>query len=80
MRAASKIARERQDISDAAESVEALQQRLMDLEAEFKAESDKVHAAMAPEGLEQEEVLVQPKKTEISVSSVILCWLPSGSN
>jgi hypothetical protein len=79
VRAASKIARERQDISDAAESVEALQQRLADLEAEFKAESDKLHAAMAPESLALEEVLVQPKKAEISVSPVILCWLPTAA-
>lgn len=77
MRQASKIARERQDISDAAESVEVLQQRLTDLESELKAETERIQAALSAEGLALEEVLIQPKKSEITVSPITLVWLPS---
>lgn len=77
MRQASKIARERQDVSDAAEGVEVLQQQLADLDGEFKAETEKIQASLAAESLPLDEVLVQPKKTEITVSQVALVWLPS---
>jgi hypothetical protein len=77
MRQASKIARERQDISDASEGVEVLQQRLTDLEAEVKAETENIQAGLLAEGLALQEVLIQPKKSEISVSQVALVWVPS---
>jgi hypothetical protein len=77
MRQASRIARERQDVNDANESVEVLTQREADLEAELRAETDKVQTDLAPDKLPLGELLVQPKKSEISVSSVTLVWLPS---
>jgi hypothetical protein len=75
-RAAGRIARERQDISDAAEGVEVLQQQRDDLEAECKAETEKIQAAFAADSLVLEEVLIQPKKSEINVSPVALVWIP----
>jgi hypothetical protein len=77
MRQATKIARERQDISDASEGVEVIQQRLTDLDAEIKAQIEKIQAGLSSEGLALEEVLIQPKKSEITVSQVALAWLPS---
>jgi hypothetical protein len=77
MRQAGKIARERQDITDAAEGVEVLQQRLAELEAEFAAETEKIQGGLSAEGLALEEVLIQPKKSEITVSQVALVWVPS---
>jgi Helicase HerA, central domain len=76
MRQASRIARERQDVSDASGGVEALQERLSSLEAELKGETDAIGADLAPDKLRLEEVLVQPKKSEINVSGVTLVWLP----
>jgi hypothetical protein len=77
MRQASKIARERSDLGDANESVEVLQQQKADLEAELQAETDKTQMGLAPDKLALTELLVQPKKSEISVGGVRLVWLPS---
>jgi hypothetical protein len=75
-RAAGRIARERQDISDASESVETIQQRLAELDAQFKAETEKIQTSLTAESLPLEEILIQPKKSEISVSQVALVWVP----
>jgi Helicase HerA, central domain len=75
-RAAGRMARERQDISDAAEGVDALQQQLAALDAEFQAETAKVELGLTAESLSLEEILIQPKKSEISVSQVALVWVP----
>jgi hypothetical protein len=76
MRQASRVARERQDVADAAEGVEVLQQQLADLQQEFDAESAKVQASLTPEALPLEEVLIKPKKTDIAVQEVALVWQP----
>ena len=76
MRQASRIARERQDISDANEGRRSLAAATGRLEAEFEAETEKIQADLAPDKLPLEEVLVQPKKSEINVSGVTLVWLP----
>jgi hypothetical protein len=77
MRQASKIARDRQDASDAAEGADVLRQQLADLEAEMKSETDAIQADFSPESLKLEEATVQPKKSEINVSQVALVWVPS---
>jgi hypothetical protein len=76
VRQAGRIARERQDVNDANEGVEVLQQRLSNLEAQFQAESEKIQADLAPDKLPLEEVTVKPKKSEINVEPVTLVWLP----
>jgi hypothetical protein len=76
MRAAGRIAKERQDVGQANESVEAVQQRLADLEAEFKAETDKLAEQYEGEALELTEIQITPKKTDINVSQVMLVWQP----
>lgn len=76
MKQASRIARERQDISDANEGVDVLSQRLEELNNELKTETDKIQSDLAPDKLPLTEVVVQPKKSEINVSSVTLVWLP----
>jgi hypothetical protein len=76
MKQAGRIARERQDVSDANEGVEVLNQRLTELNDQFKADTDKVQTDLAPDKLPLTEVVVQPKKSEINVSGVALVWLP----
>jgi hypothetical protein len=61
-RAAGRIARERQDISDAAESVETLQQRLAELDAEFKAETEKVQAGLTAENCRSKKSSCSPRR------------------
>ena len=48
MRGASRAAREKEDIGRAAETVEALQVTLSDLEEEFQADTDALEAAVDP--------------------------------
>jgi hypothetical protein len=76
MRAAGRVARKRQDVADAQESVEVLQQRLATLEAEFEAESEKVQADLHPEHLPVETVELPPRKSDIHVQQVALVWQP----
>jgi hypothetical protein len=76
MKQAGRIARERQDVSDANEGVDVLNQRLTELNDDLKNETDKVQADLAPDKLPLTEVVVQPKKSEINVSGVTLAWLP----
>ena len=75
-RQAGKILRERQDISDAAEGVEAIEEQLKLLNDQFEAETEKLQANLAPDALELNEVLVRPKKADISVQEVALVWQP----
>jgi hypothetical protein len=77
MRQASRIARERQDVNDANESMEVLQQQKADLEAELRTQTEQVQTELAPDKLPLEEVVIQPKKSDIRVSPVTLIWLPA---
>jgi hypothetical protein len=76
MRQAGKIARERQDVADASEGVEALQQQLTDLNTQFTAETEKLQSGLAPDTLALEEVQIAPKKADITVQQVCLVWQP----
>ncbi|MEX2174122.1 MAG: DUF87 domain-containing protein [Pirellulaceae bacterium] len=76
MRQAGRIARERQDIADAAEGVETLEQQLTELNAQAEADVQKLQSSLAPDSLSLEEVLVKPKKADINVGEVCLAWQP----
>lgn len=75
-RAASRIARERAEVGQAEETVEASQQKLANLEAEFKAEIDELEQASRAEALALESVEVKPKKSDINVTRLALAWIP----
>jgi phage shock protein A len=68
--------KESQDVGRATETVEALQQQLADLEAEFKAEVDALETRLDPLTEKLETVAVRPKKTDISVPLMALLWMP----
>jgi hypothetical protein len=76
MRAAGRIARERQDVGQASETVEALQEKLAALEAEFKTETDQLQASMQVDSLQLEELQIKPKKSDITISQIALVWVP----
>ncbi len=75
-RGLSKAVKESQDVGRATETVEALQQQLADLEAEFKAEIDALETRIDPLTEKLETIAVRPKKTDISVPLVALLWMP----
>ncbi len=75
-RSAGKLVKERSDINYAEDNIEAVQQRLADLNAEFKAETEKIQAALDCETIALDEVTLQPKKTDITINQVALVWAP----
>jgi hypothetical protein len=79
VRGASRAAKEKGDIALAQESVEAVQQRLADLEAEFQAEAAALAGAAAPAATAAsappiETLVVRPRKTDTTVTSFGLVW------
>jgi hypothetical protein len=76
MKNAGKVFREQQDVSQAGETVEAYKERLANLDAEFKAEAEKIQAGFDADQLQLEEIAIQPKKADVTVSQVLLLWEP----
>lgn len=76
VRSASKIAKERSDIGHAQESVESVQQQLVDLETEFEQETHRIKEKFNDSNLELTEVDVTPRKADISVDKIALAWTP----
>ncbi len=68
--------KEAQDVDRARDTVEARSQKLVELEAEFEAETEEIRDKFDPSLEELEAVLVRPKKKDISVNLVALAWAP----
>ncbi|MBI3860561.1 MAG: ATP-binding protein, partial [Planctomycetia bacterium] len=77
VRAAGRVGEKKQAAAAAEESVERLQQRKNDLEAELKSKIDGVQESLSPDKLTLDEVVVKPKKADINVTQVALVWLPA---
>jgi hypothetical protein len=76
VRGASRAAKEQQDIERAGDTVEALQKRLADLEAEFKRELEVLEAASDAQSEALDMLTLRPKKSNISVQLLALAWTP----
>ncbi len=76
-RGVGRSAKERGDIARAAETVEALKQDLADLDAELKADIEAQESKIDPLTEQLEQVVIKPKKTNISVQIVALAWTPT---
>ncbi len=75
-RGMSRSMKEAQDVDRARDTVEARSQKLVELEAEFEAETEEIKDKYDPSLEELETVLVRPKKKDISVNLVALAWAP----
>jgi len=75
-RGASRIMKESQDIARAKETLETHQQRLQELENEFKAEIEELQGKIDPMTEELETVTLRPAKKDIYVRLVALTWMP----
>ena len=73
---ASRSMKESKDIERAEDTVEAIQQRAQQLEADFKADADKLAAKIDPLKEQFEPIAVRPAKTDISLQLLALGWLP----
>lgn len=76
MRSASKIAKERQDVARAEETVESLREELDALEEEFTRETEQLHERFTEDVLELQELLIKARKSDLSVEQVTLVWTP----
>ncbi len=75
-RGVSRSLKEQQDIGRAKESVEALEEQLKALEAEFEAEVAGLEQRIDPQSEAIETLVVRPKKADIVVKLVTLAWVP----
>jgi hypothetical protein len=75
-RAASRIGREKQDVTQAEETMHAVQVQLDELNAQFEAETEALDAATAPDAFKLDEVEIKPKKADIGITRVVLAWTP----
>lgn len=67
--------KEGSDVGRAQENVEALQQQLADLEAQFNQETSAIEGRLDAANETLERVPMRPKKTDISVKLVCLAWV-----
>jgi hypothetical protein len=75
-RGASRAVRQQQDVGRAKETVEALDQQIADLDAQFKAELASAGAGGEPTTASVETLQIKAKKTGITVKLLALGWAP----
>ena len=71
-----RASKQRSDIGRAEENVEAMQEKLANLEAEFDEALEELKEEYAPEALELEELPLRPRKSDIAVETLALVWAP----
>ncbi|HVQ39591.1 MAG TPA: hypothetical protein VMS31_18780, partial [Pyrinomonadaceae bacterium] len=69
--------KEAQDVTRAEETVEAVNQQLTDLDAQFREETAAIERSIDPQTEQLETVSLKPKKSNITVKLVTLAWAPS---
>jgi hypothetical protein len=75
-RGAGRTMKQAGDVGRAEESAGAVEQQIRDLDAELQKELDASAAAMDPAGEKLETLTIRPKKSDVTVRSVGLVWLP----
>lgn len=76
MRGVSKSADESQDVKRAQETVEAIDQQIAELNAQFEADTAELESKIDPLTETLETLSLKPKKTDIQVQLATLAWLP----
>jgi hypothetical protein len=64
------------DVKRAEETLATVKQKRVDLEAEFQAEVDALEAQIDPMTEALDKVLMRPRKSDITVNSLGLVWMP----
>jgi hypothetical protein len=75
-RTAARTVKESKDVALAEEGIEAVQQRIAALNAEFQTEIEALEGQPDAASVELETVSIKPKKTQIAVQKVLLAWAP----
>jgi hypothetical protein len=75
-RGVGRAAREKSDIGRAEDSLEMLQEKLIELESEFESEVESLEDKLDLESLQLKEVRITPRKSDIEVTDLALLWIP----
>lgn len=75
MRSASRATRQQADVAHAEESLQTLEERRRDLEAEIDRELEAIRLAWSPEALAIEPIEIPARKTDTTVEEVVLAWV-----
>lgn len=75
-RSASRVSREREDITRAEQEAEALREELLELEREVRDEIARTELALDPRAIQLERVPVTPRKADINVRLFGIVWIP----
>jgi hypothetical protein len=78
VRSASRIGKEARDVEQAGESVAILEERLRSLSEQFDREAEEVQSRMDPACEEILRTEIRPRKSDILIGTVGLCWVPVG--
>lgn len=76
VRKAGRVADEKSDVARAAETVEAIQNQIADLEAQFETETAALAEKVDPLTETLETIAVKPRKTDINLQLTALAWAP----
>jgi len=76
VRGAGRSMKEADDVDRAEDNVEAIDQKLADLDAEFKSETATLERSMDPQTEQFETVSLKPAKANIAVKLLTLAWAP----
>ena len=76
MRSMGRASKEKADIGRAEEALQAVVQKYEDLEAEFAEEVDELEEKLSVDEMEFEDLVVPPRKSDISVEQFGVCWMP----
>jgi hypothetical protein len=68
--------KESSDVDRAEENVEALRAQLKELEMQFQSDLDAMSSKIDPLTEELETITLRPKKSNVTVPAVVLCWVP----
>jgi len=68
--------KESQDVDRAQDTVEAIAQKLSELEADFQADTKALEASLDPQTEQLEKVSLKPTKANIAVKVLTLAWAP----
>ena len=76
MRSAGRISAQKGDVAHAETSLEALNRQYADLDAEYQAVLEKIRSQYEAEAMDLEEIAIRPRKSDIGVQRLALCWTP----
>ena len=79
-RGVGRVIKERQDVGRSEETVEALEQQLAELDAQFQAELATAESRANPLADALETVALSPKRTNVTVQTCTLVWAPHRSD